>query len=133
MSAKPRLNVLRPSPPETATGQAADAPASPSPLPRQMVRSKGAASVCGVSLATWHRLDAAGLVPQAIRLGGAKLYRLDELTAWVRHGCFETLLGMSRARSLARESPWEVFLGHRDREKLARDSGATSMFSGCHD
>jgi predicted DNA-binding transcriptional regulator AlpA len=52
-----------------------------------LVKRREAAKLCGVSLATWDRLDAAKKTPAAVRLGQAKLYSVAELIDWINHGC----------------------------------------------
>lgn len=52
-----------------------------------LVSACDAASLCGVSARTWWRLDSAGKVPQAVRLGGRKLWRLAELRDWTAANC----------------------------------------------
>ena len=56
------------------TVEAADKP--------MLVRRAEAARLCGVAVATWDRLDAAGKTPAAVRLGGAKLYAREDLELW---------------------------------------------------
>jgi predicted DNA-binding transcriptional regulator AlpA len=56
----------------------------PEPL---LVPAPQAATVCGVSVASWHRLRAAGKTPAPIRLGGSVRWRLAELRDWVAAGC----------------------------------------------
>jgi predicted DNA-binding transcriptional regulator AlpA len=43
--------------------------------------------VLGLSERTIRRLDSAGKLPRAIKLGGTKVYRADEVRAWVTAGC----------------------------------------------
>lgn len=52
-----------------------------------MLRAKAAAGLFSLSEATWHRLSAAGKVPEPTRLGGAVLWNGDELAQWARAGC----------------------------------------------
>jgi predicted DNA-binding transcriptional regulator AlpA len=56
-------------------------------LPPLLVRAAAAARLCGLSRATWHRLVAAGRTPAPVRLGGAVLWRVEELRRWVDCGC----------------------------------------------
>jgi predicted DNA-binding transcriptional regulator AlpA len=54
-----------------------------------------------VSPRTIRRLDAAGKLPRAVRLGGSKLWRADEVRAWVAAGCPD------RARwEQSQKQPW---------------------------
>ena len=46
----------------------------------------GAARLLGVSPRTFRRLDAAGQVPRAIRVGSSKRWSVRELTDWVASG-----------------------------------------------
>jgi predicted DNA-binding transcriptional regulator AlpA len=50
--------------------------------------ARDAARLCAVSVPTWYRLRSAGKIgPVPIRLGGRVLWRVEELTEWVRLGC----------------------------------------------
>ena len=57
---------------------------STSPL---LLRTHEAAALCGKSQRTWRSWDAAGHIPQPIRIGRSTLWRADELRAWVAAGC----------------------------------------------
>lgn len=57
------------------------------PVNRLLLSAAHAAATCDVSLRSWSRLDSAGLIPSAIRLGGRKVWRAEELGEWVRAGC----------------------------------------------
>jgi prophage regulatory protein len=66
-----------------------------------LVGTKEAARLCGVSLATWHRLNAASKVPKPMRLGGRVLWSMDSLRLFVQLGCpdrrmFEALQASAR-------------------------------------
>ena len=52
-----------------------------------LLKRKAAARYCGFSLATWDRMSAAGLNPEGLKIGGSRMFRRDELRAWVRHNC----------------------------------------------
>jgi predicted DNA-binding transcriptional regulator AlpA len=56
----------------------------PDPL---LVRRQEAAALCGMSLATFDRADAAGLIPAGRKVGGCKVWAFAELQAWATHGC----------------------------------------------
>jgi predicted DNA-binding transcriptional regulator AlpA len=57
----------------------------PEPL---LLAARQAAALCGVSLATWHRLRSAGRIgPAPVRLGGRVLWRRAELAAWIEANC----------------------------------------------
>ncbi len=51
------------------------------------VDAEGAAALIGVSRRTWHRLDLAGQVPQAIRIGRLKRWIVEDLIEWAAAGC----------------------------------------------
>lgn len=64
-----------------------EAPTPPAPEPL-LVCARDAARLCGLSVATWHRRVAAGLVPAAVRIGpGCVRWRVEELRAWIAAGC----------------------------------------------
>jgi predicted DNA-binding transcriptional regulator AlpA len=46
-----------------------------------------AATLAGVSRATWHRLRVAGKLPPSVRLGRKVLWRRAEVVAWIDAGC----------------------------------------------
>lgn len=54
-----------------------------------LVSAKKAAAICGMSLRTWWRKDAAGQVPAAVTVGGSstKRWRFEELRRWCEVGC----------------------------------------------
>lgn len=52
-----------------------------------LVSAKRAAVLCGKSLRTWRSWNAAGWIPQPVRIGRSTLWRLDELKAWTAAGC----------------------------------------------
>jgi hypothetical protein len=54
-----------------------------------LLTAKQAAAVCGMSLRTWRRKDAAGQVPAAVLVGGGptKRLRAEELRRWSEAGC----------------------------------------------
>ena len=57
------------------------------PAPPLLLSAGASARLCGLSVATWWRLHAAGRVPMPIRLGKRTLWRCSELTAWTGAGC----------------------------------------------
>lgn len=64
-----------------ATGFAPDDPAL-------LLTAAAAAQLCGVSLRTWRRFEAEGMVPRPVLLGGRiRRYRRTELLAWMEAGC----------------------------------------------
>ena len=52
-----------------------------------MVRSTTAAEMLGVSVRTLRRLDSTGTIPQAIKLGGVKVWSVSALADFVADGC----------------------------------------------
>lgn len=52
-----------------------------------LLSARDAAATCGVSKATWWRLDSAGKIPQPIKIGGSTRWRTDDLRRWVAAGC----------------------------------------------
>jgi hypothetical protein len=52
-----------------------------------MTDAKGAAKLYAVSWRTWLRWSDAGLVPTGFKIGGRRLWSLDELDAHIRNGC----------------------------------------------
>ena len=52
-----------------------------------LVSAKQAATMCGKSLRTWRTWDAAGWIPQPVRIGRSTLWRVDELREWVAADC----------------------------------------------
>ncbi|MBC7818185.1 MAG: hypothetical protein IAG10_14960 [Planctomycetaceae bacterium] len=56
-------------------------------LPRLHVRADEGSEMSGVSLATWWRWDASGEIPQAVKIGGVKLWAVRSLKLWSRWGC----------------------------------------------
>lgn len=59
----------------------------PRRLPPALLRRPQAARHMGVGTSTLDRLNAAGLVPPPIRLGGSLCWGRHELDEWCRHGC----------------------------------------------
>lgn len=68
---------------------ATDTAATVVELDALLVSGSGAAKLCGLSPRTWRRLDSAGAVPLAIRIGGGTLkrYLASELRSWAEAGC----------------------------------------------
>jgi predicted DNA-binding transcriptional regulator AlpA len=52
-----------------------------------LLRARDAARLCGISLASWWRWDAAGRIPRGVKIGGARLWSRSELLAWIDTGC----------------------------------------------
>jgi predicted DNA-binding transcriptional regulator AlpA len=62
-------------------------PTAPAPLEPLLVSSRQAAALVGISVASWHRLRAAGKTPLPLRLSGSVRYRTEDLRLWVSLGC----------------------------------------------
>lgn len=62
---------------------------SPETLPVEplLLRAKQAAKLCGLSVSTWHEYRAGGRIPPSIKIGKARLWRLDILRRWVGWNC----------------------------------------------
>lgn len=58
--------------------------AKPEPL---LLRAEDAAKLCGIPKSTWYELRSAGLLPPSIKLGKARLWRLDVLKRWTQLDC----------------------------------------------
>ena len=54
----------------------------------------------GVSRSKLYRLDAAGIIPQPIEVGGVRFWRRDELEAWTRADCPERVVWQARRREV---------------------------------
>lgn len=54
---------------------------------RLLIRRRRAAAYCDMGLSTFDRADAAGLIPAARKVGGCKLWCVEELNAWAALGC----------------------------------------------
>ena len=52
-----------------------------------LLRARDAAKLCGVSIASWWRWGAAGLMPRGVKIAGARLWSRGELLAWIDSGC----------------------------------------------
>ncbi len=70
---------------------------SPAKIPPLLVRGKDAAQACGLSVSTWYSLMAEGKIPPSLKLGKARLWRVDVLRKWTEKNCvsiekFEALI-----------------------------------------
>lgn len=54
---------------------------------RLLLRAPEAAALCAVSVRAWRMWDAAGKIPQPIRIGRSTLWRAEELRRWIAAGC----------------------------------------------
>ena len=52
-----------------------------------MLRAKDAAGLCGLAVSTWYELKSAGRLPPSIKLGKARLWRMEVLRKWVELDC----------------------------------------------
>jgi predicted DNA-binding transcriptional regulator AlpA len=52
-----------------------------------MVRAEEAAAACGLAVSTWYQLMSSGQTPPSIKLGKARLWRMDILQTWVAMDC----------------------------------------------
>lgn len=52
-----------------------------------LYRAKEASTLCGIAVSTWHELRSEGKLPPSIKLGKARLWRLDVLRRWVEMNC----------------------------------------------
>jgi predicted DNA-binding transcriptional regulator AlpA len=88
--APPGLDGTTPDPVEElrdhpAAGQPATLGAALAPL---LLAARQAATLCGVSVATWQRMASAGRCPAPLRLSpGCVRWRREDLVEWVRSGC----------------------------------------------
>lgn len=62
-------------------------PANPAPIDSLLASAEHSARMCGRSRASWWRDHAAGRVPAPVKIGGATLWRVEELRAWIAAGC----------------------------------------------
>jgi hypothetical protein len=51
------------------------------------IRAEEIAPLCRVSVRTWRAWDAAGFIPNPIRIGRTKLWKREEFYAWCAAGC----------------------------------------------
>jgi predicted DNA-binding transcriptional regulator AlpA len=66
---------------------APEAPAAPPTAVQPLaVRAAAAAELLGVSLRFFRSLDTSGRLPRGVSLGRTKLWRMDELRAWLAAG-----------------------------------------------
>jgi len=52
----------------------------------EAIGARDAAALCSKGLASWHRLNAAKLIPKPVRLGGSVRWLKGELLAWLQAG-----------------------------------------------
>jgi len=57
------------------------------PVEPLMLRAEQASALCGLSVSTWHEYRAAGRIPPSIKIGKARLWRLDLLRKWTSWNC----------------------------------------------
>ena len=87
MPAEPIL-PMRPAAAATPADAAEDLRGRPEAHRPLLVSARDAARLCGVSVATWHRLASAGRCPAPLRLSrGCVRWRAEDLRDWVAAGC----------------------------------------------
>lgn len=59
----------------------------PLPVEPLLLRAEQAAVLCGLSVSTWHEYRAGGRIPPSIKIGKARLWRLDILRRWCQENC----------------------------------------------
>jgi predicted DNA-binding transcriptional regulator AlpA len=52
-----------------------------------LLSAERSSMLAGVSVRTWSRLNSAGKIPSAVRVGKAKRWRAQELKDWIESGC----------------------------------------------
>jgi predicted DNA-binding transcriptional regulator AlpA len=52
-----------------------------------LLRAEQAAALCGLAVSTWYSLMSSGQLPPSIKLGKARLWRLDILKQWTELDC----------------------------------------------
>jgi predicted DNA-binding transcriptional regulator AlpA len=50
------------------------------------VRAKQAAELCGFGKTKWFELQKEGKIPPSFKVGGARLWRVEDLRLWVQWG-----------------------------------------------
>jgi predicted DNA-binding transcriptional regulator AlpA len=88
VAADPILHVHDSAAHRDATASAALSVEAGRPASALLLTARQAAAMCGVSLATWHRMVSAGRCPAPLRLSrGCVRWRAGELAEWVAAGC----------------------------------------------
>ncbi|MBA7632895.1 hypothetical protein ES703_40451 [subsurface metagenome] len=57
------------------------------PVEPLLLRAEQAAKLCGLSVSTWHEYRTSGRIPPSIKIGKARLWRLDILRRWCQENC----------------------------------------------
>ena len=57
------------------------------PIEPLLLRAKEASVLCGIAVSTWAELRSAGKLPPSIKIGKARLWRLDILRRWCQENC----------------------------------------------
>jgi predicted DNA-binding transcriptional regulator AlpA len=81
------VSRLTPRAPEPGAGRRAVDPDAVPPWRRALLRRRAAARYLDMSPAKLDRLNAAGMCPRPVRIGGVVAWRRAELDGWVRAGC----------------------------------------------
>jgi len=59
----------------------------PLPVEPLLLRAEQASALCGLSVSIWHEYRASGRIPPSIKIGKARLWRLDLLRKWCSWNC----------------------------------------------
>ncbi len=57
------------------------------PIEPLMLRAEQASALCGLSKSSWYEYMSAGRIPPSIKIGKARLWRLDILRKWAGWNC----------------------------------------------
>jgi predicted DNA-binding transcriptional regulator AlpA len=52
-----------------------------------LLRAEQASAICGLSVSTWYEYMSAGRIPPSIKIGKARLWRLEILRRWCQWDC----------------------------------------------
>ncbi len=52
-----------------------------------LLRAEQASALCGLSVSTWHEYRTSGRIPPSIKIGKARLWRLEILRLWCKWNC----------------------------------------------
>lgn len=85
-----------------------------------LVRSADAARLLGISARQFRRLDSAGAVPLAIRIGASKRFAVAELQAWIAHGCpsRHQFQALKKSRRLVQQRSGQDQKHHHHHERI---------------
>jgi len=57
------------------------------PVEPLLLRAEQAAALCNIAVSTWYQLQSLGRIPPSIKIGKARLWRLDILRKWCQLNC----------------------------------------------